>query len=138
MVKKAIILLDLYFFAVLPFMRGKNILPNLTNSQEPEPFFLAPWSRSRSKKKYQEPEPEPLGEKIRSRSRSLLKKSQEPEPLKNLPAPQPCSKVIVASAKNKEFVIAFDLFITCPTLEMWVLFQVLLSTMMVLLAMAVI
>ena len=28
----------------------KNILPNLTNSQEPEPFFLAPWSRSRSKK----------------------------------------------------------------------------------------
>ena len=28
--------------------------------------------------------------------------------------------------------------LTCPTLEMWVLFQVLLSTMMVLLAMAVI
>ena len=34
----------------------KNILPNFTNSQEPEPVFLAPWSRSRSKK-YQELEP---------------------------------------------------------------------------------
>ena len=38
----------------------KNILPNLTNSQEPEPL----------EKEYQEPDP--LGEK-----------NQEPEPLKN-------------------------------------------------------
>ena len=40
-------------------------------------------------KKYQEPEPEPLGKKIRSRV--AWKKSQEPELLKNLPTPQPCS-----------------------------------------------
>ena len=70
--------------------REKNILANLTNSQEQEPvgagcFWLlgagAAW------KKNQAPEPEPLGKKIRSRSR--LKKSQEPEPEKKLPAPQP-------------------------------------------------
>ena len=34
-------------------------------------------------------EPEPLGKKIRSRV--AWKKSQEPELLKNLPTPQPCS-----------------------------------------------
>ena len=42
-------------------------MPNLTNSQEPEPsFFLDPLSRSRSRSKKI---PEPLGKKIRSRSR---------------------------------------------------------------------
>ena len=39
----------------------KKILPNLTNSQEPETVFLAPLSRSQLKKKFQEPEP--LGKK---------------------------------------------------------------------------
>jgi hypothetical protein len=72
-------------------------LPDLTNSQEPDPeprpvgagfFFgsLEPKPELLEKKpgtgaaweKNQEPEPEPLA-----------KKSQEPEPLKNLPAPQP-------------------------------------------------
>ena len=48
-------------------------MPNLTNSQEPEPFFW-PLGAGAARKKYQEPEPEPLGEKIRSRSR-LKKKS---------------------------------------------------------------
>ena len=39
MIKKTIILLVLYFFAVLPYdlvCGEKNILANLTNSQEPE------------------------------------------------------------------------------------------------------
>ena len=78
----------------------KNILPNLTN-KEPEPVFLAPWSRSRcrsrSKKNTKSRSRSCLGKKIRSRSRlkksqnpkPLEKKSQEPEPLKNLPAPSP-------------------------------------------------
>ena len=67
----------LYF---LPFyltsLWEKNISANLTNSQEPEPEPLEKKPRAGAA----------LG-KIRSRSR--LKKSQEPEPLKNLPAPQP-------------------------------------------------
>jgi len=56
----------------------KNILPNLSNSQEPEPVFLAPWSRSRSRseKKYQEPVPEPLW---KNQEPEPLEKSQEPE-----------------------------------------------------------
>ena len=58
-----------------------NILPNLTNIQEPEPVFCPL-------------EPEPLEKNTKSRSR--LKKNREPEPLEknrelnNLPAPQPC------------------------------------------------
>ena len=40
-----------------------------------------------------EPEPEPLEKKTRSRSRSRLGERQEPEPLKNQPAPQPCEKI---------------------------------------------
>ena len=50
-------------------------MPNLTNSQEPEPVFfghLVPEPEP-LEKKY--PEPEPLGKKIRSRSR-LKKKSE--------------------------------------------------------------
>ena len=54
----------------------KNIFPNLTNS--PEPGFFGTL------------EPEPLGEK--SGVGAAWKKSQEPEPLKNLPAPQPWKK----------------------------------------------
>ena len=45
----------------------KNILPNLTNSQEPEPVIFAPWSWSRS------------GSNKNTRSRSRLGKNQEPE-----------------------------------------------------------
>ena len=49
----------------------KNILSNLTNSQEPEPGVFSSF------------EPEPLEKKTRSRSqsRSRLGKNQEPEPL---------------------------------------------------------
>ena len=65
----------------------KTILPR---SQSRSRVFLAPWSRSRSKKI---PGAGATWEKIRSRSR--LKKRQEPEPLKNLPAPQPWNKVMV-------------------------------------------
>ena len=69
----------------------KNILPNLTNSQEPQPFFLPLGDGAARKKlpgagvgvaweKNQEPGP--------------LKKSQEPEPepepLKNCRLPIPC------------------------------------------------
>ena len=82
MIKKTIILLVLYFFAVLPYYvvcGEKNILANLTNSQEPEPvgagcFWLLGAGAGAAWKKNQEPEPEPVGKKIRSRSRSRLKK----------------------------------------------------------------
>ena len=70
MVKKTIILLALFFFSfTLLVCRGKNILPNLTNSQELGVFGSL--------------EPE------------LLEKNQEPEPLKNLPAPQPSLPLLV-------------------------------------------
>ena len=50
----------------------KNIWPNLTNSQETEPFFFGPFGAGATQKKYQEPGL--LGKKIRSRSR-MKKKS---------------------------------------------------------------
>ena len=51
MVKITIILLVLYFFQFyISRLWGKNILPNLTNSQEPKPLVFAPWSRSRMKR----------------------------------------------------------------------------------------
>ena len=72
------------FFCRFPLLvcGEKNILANLTNSQEPEPVgagagrsrvFLAPWSRSRSSLKKNRSRSR-LGKKIRSRSR-LKKKS---------------------------------------------------------------
>ena len=93
--KKTIILLFFIFFCrfTLLVCGEKNILANLTNSQEPEPvgvgcFWLlgagAAWKKKTGAGaawgKNQEPELEPLE-----------KKSQEPEPEKNLPAPQPWS-----------------------------------------------
>ena len=71
MVKKANILLVLYFFFcsfTILVWGEKNILPNLTNSQEPEPGIFWPLGAGAAQKKYQESEPGPLGEKIRSRS----------------------------------------------------------------------
>ena len=61
MIKKTVILLVLYFFCSFTLLvcGEKNILPNLTNSQEPDPFF-GPL------------EPEPLEKN--TRSWSLLKK----------------------------------------------------------------
>ena len=70
----------LFFFYFLQFyltsLRGKEYFwPNLTNSQEQEPFF---WPLEQQpeveplEKKYQEPEP--LGKKIRSWSRNRLRK----------------------------------------------------------------
>ena len=51
MVKQTIIFLVLYFCSFPLLVCGeKNILPNFTNSQEPEPGFFALCSRSRSKK----------------------------------------------------------------------------------------
>ena len=61
----------------LPVCGEKNILPNLTNRQEPELVFFGPLEPEPLGKNYQEPEP--LGKKIRSRSH-LKKKSQEPVP----------------------------------------------------------
>ena len=81
------------FFAVFPntslqgkelVCKEKNILLNLTNSQEPEPVFLAPSSRSRSRSKIM-PGSGAAWEKIQEQE--PLEKSREP--LKNLPAPQP-------------------------------------------------
>ena len=65
MVKKKHLFYLFYIFCSFTLLvcGKKNILPNLTNSQEPEP--------------------EPV------RAGAAWKKSQEPEPLKNLPAPQP-------------------------------------------------
>ena len=65
------------FFAVLPYQFARKrigILPNLNNSQEPEPVLFGPLKPEPEprEKKYQEPEPETIG-----------KKNQEPEPLKN-------------------------------------------------------
>ena len=57
----------------------KNILPNLTNSHEPEPGVFGSL------------EPEPLEEKNKE-PEPLEKKSQESEPLKSFPAPQPWLK----------------------------------------------
>ena len=52
-------------------------MPNLTNSQEPEPVFFGPLRPEPKplEKKYQETEPElePLEKKIRSRSRLTIK-----------------------------------------------------------------
>ena len=50
-----------YLFYIFAFLvcGEMNILPNLTNSQEPEPFFFV--LGAARKKKYQEPEP--LGKK---------------------------------------------------------------------------
>ena len=63
MIKKTLILLDLYFLQfTLLVCEEKNIFPNLTNSQEPEPGVFDCL------------EPEPLEKKTRSRSR-LGKKS---------------------------------------------------------------
>ena len=65
MIKKTIILLVLYFCIFILLVCGeKNFLPNLTNSQEPEPGAFGSL----------EPEPEPLEKKTRSRSRSSLGK----------------------------------------------------------------
>ena len=55
----------------------KNILPNLTNSQEPEPVFFWPLGAGAAGKKIagagaaweKNQEPEPLEKKVRSRSR---------------------------------------------------------------------
>ena len=68
-------------------------MPNLTNSQEPEPGVFGSL------------EPEPLEEK-KPGAGAAWEKNQKPEPLekksgagaakKNLPAPQPCFKVSVA------------------------------------------
>ena len=76
MVKKTIILLVLYFICSFTLLvcGENNILPNLTNSQEPEPGIFGPLEPEPLENKYQEPEPVPLGKKIRSRSR-LKKKS---------------------------------------------------------------
>ena len=78
MIKKTIILLVFIIFChfTLLVCGEKNILANLTNSQEPEPvrarcFWLLGAGARAAWKKNQEPElePEPLGKKIRSRSR---------------------------------------------------------------------
>ena len=48
-------------------------MPNLTNSQEPEPVFFGPLVPKPEpeplEKKIHEPEPKPLEKKVRSRSR---------------------------------------------------------------------
>ena len=60
MIKKQLFYLFYIFCSFTLLVCGeKNLLPNLTNSQEPEPGVFGSL----------EPEPEPLGKKIKSRSR---------------------------------------------------------------------
>ena len=68
MIKKRLFYLFYIFLQFyLTSLRGKNILPKLTNSQEPEPGVFGSL------------EPEPLEKKTKGRSR--LGKNLEPEPL---------------------------------------------------------
>jgi len=66
MVKKTIILIVLNIFCSFTLLvsGGKNVLPNLTNSQEPEPLFW-PLGAGAARKKYQELESEPLEKQVR-------------------------------------------------------------------------
>ena len=63
--------LVLYFLQFyISSLRGKkNILPNYTNSREPEPHVLKP---APLEKKYHEPELEPLGKKSGARAAKKL------------------------------------------------------------------
>ena len=91
-------------------------MANLTNSQEPEPGVfgsLEPEPEPLEKKpgagaaweKNQEPEPEPL------------EKSQEPEPPKNLPAPQPC--LVGSTNKKTTFLLCVStLSIACSFIKL--------------------
>ena len=65
-------------------------MPYSINSQEPELFFFGPLEPELEplEKKYQELELEPLGKKLGAGAGASLKKSQEPELLRNLPASQ--------------------------------------------------
>ena len=80
----------------LLFLRGKEYFAKL--NQWSRSRFLWPLGAGAARKKIpgagaaweKIQKPEPLEKKVRSRSR--LKKRQEPEPLKNLPAPQPWEK----------------------------------------------
>ena len=93
MVIKTIILLVLYLLQFyLTSLWGKEYFAKLNQQSGAGAVFFLPIGAGAMRKKQQEPES--LWKKIRSPSRSRLKKSQElelePEPLKNLPAPQPC------------------------------------------------
>ena len=81
-----------YIFCSFTRLLGKEYFAKLNQHSGAVAVFFG------SKKKYQEPEQEPLGKKIRSQSRSRLKKSQEPEAdsLKNLPALQPWQKEFIS------------------------------------------
>ena len=58
-------------------LKIKNILPNLTNSQEPKPHVFRPFEPGDARKKIPG-----AGAAWGISSRSRLEKSQEPEPLK--------------------------------------------------------
>ena len=85
MVKKTIISLVLYFFAEKRiFCQGAGAGRNRV--------FLAPWSRSRSKKI------------PGAGAGAAWEKNREPEPLKNLPAPQPWRKILILKVEHKLFI----------------------------------
>ena len=79
MVKKQLFYLFYIFCSfTLIVWGGKNILPNLTNSQEQEPVFLPLGAVAGADRKKipgtgaaleKSPEPEPLEKKVKSRSR---------------------------------------------------------------------
>ena len=110
MFKYTIILLVSYFLQFyLTSLRGKNILPNLTNDQEPELVLFGPL----------EPQPEPLRKKTwswswsrlrkKSGSRSRLKKKSGAGAIKKLAGSQALN---LRHQKDKSFAQAFLLFYT--------------------------
>ena len=87
MIKKIILLVDIVCSFTLLVCGKKNILPNLTNSQEaePEPGVFGSL------------EPEPLEKKPGAGAGAAWEKNQEPEP-----EPEPLEKK-VRSRSNKKF-----------------------------------
>ena len=78
--KQLFYLFYIFFFSFTLRVCGeKNILPNLTNSQEPEPFFW-PLGAGAVKKITRSQSQSRLGKKSGA---GAAWKSQEPEPLKN-------------------------------------------------------
>ena len=128
MVKKTIILLVLYFLLFyLTSLREKEYF---ANSKELEPGFFAPWSRSHLKKNTRSPSWSCLGKKSGARAGASWKNSQEPEsepePLKNLPAPQPWFAYVFLALVSK-FIFRFAQLVHVYTVYMCVFMQNILS-----------
>ena len=102
MIKETIILLFYIFCSFTLLVCGeKNILPNLTNSQEPEPVFwpLGAGAGAEAARKKNTRSWSRLGKKIKIR---------KTEPLKNLPAPSTGVKPCYQASSNGLIVLYFE------------------------------